>query len=45
LADENYHRHLYEKYGKIMKITGIPGFKNMVMIFDPDDIEKVSVYK
>jgi hypothetical protein len=28
-----------------MKITGIPGVKNIVMIFDPDDIEKVSVYK
>jgi hypothetical protein len=28
-----------------MKITGIPGVKNMVMVFDPDDIEKVSVYK
>jgi hypothetical protein len=28
-----------------MKITGIPGVKNMVIVFDPDDIEKVRVYK
>jgi hypothetical protein len=45
MADENYHRDLHEKYGKIIKITGIPGSKNMVMVFDPDDIEKVSIYK
>jgi hypothetical protein len=41
--DENTHRQLYEKYGKIMKITGLPGIKNIVMVFDPDDVEKVSV--
>jgi hypothetical protein len=27
-----------------MKITGIPGRKDMVVIFDPDEIEKVSRY-
>jgi hypothetical protein len=27
-----------------MKITGIPGVDDMVFVFDPDDIEKVSVY-
>jgi hypothetical protein len=26
-----------------MKITGIPGRKNMIVLFDPDEIEKVSV--
>ncbi|XP_023726868.1 probable cytochrome P450 301a1, mitochondrial [Cryptotermes secundus] len=41
LREESYHRDLYEKYGKIMKITGIPGVKNIVIVFDPDDIEKV----
>jgi hypothetical protein len=47
LIEDTYHRDLHEKYGKIMKITGIPGVKNIVMIFDPDDIEKVrvNVYK
>jgi len=28
-----------------MKISGLPGGKNMVWVFDPDDIEKVSFYK
>jgi hypothetical protein len=28
-----------------MKITGIPGVKNMVMVFEPDDIEKVNIYE
>jgi hypothetical protein len=36
---------MHKKYGKIVKITGIPGMKNMVMLFDPDEIEKVSVYR
>jgi len=27
-----------------MKISGLPGGKNMVMVFDPDEIEKVSLY-
>jgi hypothetical protein len=27
-----------------MKISGLPGVKNMVWIFDPDEIEKVSLY-
>jgi hypothetical protein len=35
---------LHEKYGKIMKITGLPRHKNLVFIFDPDEIEKVGVY-
>jgi len=25
-----------------MKITGLPGRKDMVFVFDPDEIEKVS---
>jgi len=25
-----------------MKISGMPGRKNMLMLFDPDEIEKVS---
>jgi hypothetical protein len=28
-----------------MKISGIPNNMTMVMLFDPDDIEKVSVCK
>jgi hypothetical protein len=39
--EDSYHKILHEKYGNIMKITGLPGRKNMVCIFDPDDIEKV----
>jgi len=27
-----------------MKITGMPGRKNMVGVFDPDDIAKASFY-
>jgi hypothetical protein len=27
-----------------MKISGMPGDKNMVFVFDPDEIEKVSIY-
>jgi hypothetical protein len=45
MRDENHHRIMHEKYGNILKITGIPGRKNMVMLFDPDEIEKVSVYR
>jgi hypothetical protein len=36
---------MHEKYGNILKITGIPGRKNIVILFDPDDIEKVSIYR
>jgi hypothetical protein len=45
LTDGKHHRIMHQKYGRIMKITGIPGRKNIVMLFDPDDIEKVSVYR
>jgi hypothetical protein len=45
IRDEKYHRIMQEKYGKIMKISRIPGMINMVMLFDPDDTEKVSVYR
>ena len=31
----------YRTYGNIARITGLPGRRDMVMIFDPDDIEKV----
>jgi len=41
LLDDSYHKILYERYGKIVKISGVPGNKDMVWIFDPDDIEKV----
>jgi hypothetical protein len=27
-----------------MKISGLPGGKNMVLVFDPDEIEKVRRY-
>jgi hypothetical protein len=41
-VEDSYHKILHEKYGKIMKISGLPNGKNMVFVFDPDDIEKVS---
>jgi len=41
-VDESCHKILHKKYGKIMKISGLPGGKNMVLIFDPDETEKVS---
>jgi hypothetical protein len=40
-VEDSFHKILQEKYGKIMKISGLPGGRNMVFIFDPDDIEKV----
>jgi len=27
-----------------MKISGVPGVKDMVWVFDPDEIEKVRFY-
>ena len=42
--DDSYHKIIYENYGKIMKISGLPGGKTMVSLFDPDEIEKVSFY-
>ena len=42
ILDDSFHKILHEKYGKIMKIIGLPGRKNMVFVFDPDEIEKVS---
>jgi hypothetical protein len=44
IADPSFQRILHEKYGKIMKIIGLPGTRNIVLLFDPDEIEKVSVY-
>jgi len=44
ILDDSYHKILHEKYGKIMKITGLPGAKDMVWVFDPDEIEKVRFY-
>jgi hypothetical protein len=44
ILDDSFHKLLHEKYGKIMKISGVPGVKDMVWIFDPDEIEKVSFY-
>jgi uncharacterized protein with GYD domain len=41
LIEDTYHKLLHEKYGKIMKISEILGRKDMVVVFDPDDIEKV----
>jgi hypothetical protein len=42
--EDSYHKILHEKYGKIMKISGLPGGKDMVVVFDPDDIKKVRLY-
>jgi hypothetical protein len=33
---------LHEIYGKMMKISGLPSGKNMVLVLDADEIEKVS---
>jgi hypothetical protein len=44
IRDPSFQRTLHEKYGKIMKIVGLPGTRNIVFLFDPDEIEKVSVY-
>ena len=41
ILEDSYHKILHEKYGKIMKISGIPDRKTMVFVFDPDEIEKV----
>jgi hypothetical protein len=43
IRNETYHKVLHEKYGKIRKITGLLGKKNLVMVFDPYEIEKLSV--
>jgi hypothetical protein len=43
IRDPNFQRTLHEKYGKIMKIIELPGTRNVVFLFDPDEIEKVSV--
>jgi hypothetical protein len=42
--EDSYHKTLHERYGKIMKITEIPGRKNIVLLFDPDEISKVSLH-
>ncbi|KAG8226448.1 hypothetical protein J437_LFUL003440 [Ladona fulva] len=34
-------KHLLEKYGKIVKITGIPGRRDMVMVYDPKWFEEM----
>jgi hypothetical protein len=44
MLEDSYHKILHEKYGKIMKISGLPDGKNLVLLFDPDEIEKVSFY-
>jgi hypothetical protein len=44
IIEDSYQKALHEKYGKIMKISGLPGGKNMLFVFDPDEIEKVSLY-
>jgi len=43
ISDPSLLRTLHEKCGKIMKVTGQPSGKNMVWVFDPDDVEKVRV--
>jgi hypothetical protein len=42
MLEDSYHKILHEKYGKIMKISGLPDGKNLMLLFDPDEIEKVS---
>jgi hypothetical protein len=43
IIEDSFFTNLYEKYGEIVKITGLPGRNNMVVLFDPDEIEKVSI--
>ncbi|KAJ9596905.1 hypothetical protein L9F63_012070 [Diploptera punctata] len=40
-ADVRVYRILNKQYGNIFKIAGIPGRADIVVLFDPDDIEKV----
>jgi hypothetical protein len=35
--------YLHKKYGDIVKLTGLPGKKDILIIFDPEEIEKVTV--
>lgn len=35
--------YLHRKYGDIVKMAGLPGRSDMVMIYDPDEIEKVII--
>ncbi|KAG8226453.1 hypothetical protein J437_LFUL003445 [Ladona fulva] len=35
------HSKLYHKYGKIVKLSGIPGWNDMVLLFDPMHFEEV----
>jgi hypothetical protein len=44
ILDDTFHKILHEKYGKIMKIGGLPGMKDMVWLFDPHEIEKVRFF-
>lgn len=41
IVEDKLKKFIKEKYGKIMKISGMKGRKNMLMIFDNDEIEKV----
>jgi hypothetical protein len=36
------HRRYQAQYGNIVRLSGMPGAKDNVYLFDPDDIEKVS---
>jgi hypothetical protein len=42
IIEDSFHKILHEKYGRMMKISGLPDGKNILLLFDPDDIEKVS---
>jgi hypothetical protein len=44
MRPKDFQRNLNEKYGKIMKIIELLDTRNVVFHFDPDEIEKVSIY-
>ena len=42
LADIQFLAELKQKYGNIIKISGIPGKQDFIFLYDADEIEKVS---
>jgi hypothetical protein len=38
---QKWSKDMYEQYGEIIKLTNIPGRNDMIMIMNPESIEKV----
>ena len=45
VTEQESLRNLNQKYGSIFKISHIPGMRDLVCLFDADDIETVSTIK